>query len=127
MHTVTEAQAFGDKLAARLGENWKVDVWENIGWHTAVWLDGTGLTVHISHGYGMRPTTFSAFLNEPSRDGHRPVGGIWATHGDTPEEAISNVLAIARAEVARKQTAITVATDALEASRKATWEVKVAT
>jgi hypothetical protein len=122
VHTQQQAQAFGDKLASRLGANWRVEVWENLGWHTAVWLDGAGLSVHINHGYGIRATTFSAFLNAPEQDG-RPLGGIWAEGASTPEEAIKKVIDVARAEVERKQWILDTATEALEKSRQATWEV----
>lgn len=125
MHTREQAQTFGDKLAARLGANWQVRIWENLGWHTAVYLEGTGLAVHFNHGWGIRPTTFTAFLNTPEAGPHS--GGMWAQGGDTPEQAIENTLSEARAEVAKKQSAITAADRALEASRKLTWEAPVAT
>ena len=72
-------------LAVELGDDWKPDVWENMGWHWNV-ANG-GLKVHPSHTDG----EFTAFLGEPNS-----AGGRWAEHGSTPARAVANVLASAK-------------------------------
>lgn len=115
MHTEAQARTLGDKLLARLGATWELELWDNLGWHAAARLEG--LRVHVSpdwvhHG----PPTFSAYLNEP---GH--PGGIWAATAKDPETAIASVLAQARTMAEKYANIVNRTTAALDAARLATW------
>ena len=87
----TTAVAKADLLAETLGSGWVPKVWENLGWHYAARSPCDRLSVHSSYGAG-----FSAYLNEPGS-----VGGRWAEHGDTPQEAIDATVAAAVADYKR--------------------------
>jgi hypothetical protein len=77
------------ELCKRLGKGWKPRVWENMGWHyCAIGADGY-LKVHPNK-YSRKVESYTAFLaTEPDSD-----GGKWAESGDTPEEAIANMLKV---------------------------------
>ncbi|KKL23088.1 hypothetical protein LCGC14_2428890 [marine sediment metagenome] len=82
------AVASAELLARTLGPDWTTDVWENLGWHYAVRSFCGRLTVHPGSA-----NSFIAFLGEPGT-----LGGRWAEHGDTPQEAINATVAVAAAE-----------------------------
>ena len=82
------ATARAEVLARTLGLDWTSRVWENLGWHYEVRSPCGRLSVHPGSG-----ASFIAFLGEP--DG---IGGRWAEHGDTPQEAIDATVAVALAE-----------------------------
>lgn len=83
-----QAVRAADRLVAQLGEGWKADVWENLGWHArAVSASGT-VRVHISRGGG-----YYAFFGEV-----KVPGGRWWADGDTPKAAVSAVVAKVEAE-----------------------------
>ncbi|KKL16309.1 hypothetical protein LCGC14_2496860 [marine sediment metagenome] len=81
------AGAKAEVLAQTLGPDWTPRVWENLGWHYAVRSPCGHLSVHPS-GIG-----FIAFLGEPG-----DIGGRWAEHGNTPQEAIDATVGVAVAE-----------------------------
>lgn len=77
-----------DNLARKLGAGWVPKVWENLGWHWAIERGGLKLHPGLAGGY-------TAFLGEANS-----VGGRWAEHGRTPQEAIRNVIGRAKLELA---------------------------
>lgn len=78
------------KLAERLGKGWKPRVWENLGWHYAVISPCGRWKIH-PHVYQGKAEGYTAFLGESTSP-----GGIWAEHGDTPEEAIAKTRKVAQ-------------------------------
>ncbi|KKL25037.1 hypothetical protein LCGC14_2409320 [marine sediment metagenome] len=84
-HDLAEAKA--EVLARALGPGWEPEVWENLGWHYSVQSPCKRLSVSPSLG------SFMAFLGEPGG-----IGGRWSAHGETPQEAIKAVIAVAVAE-----------------------------
>lgn len=82
------AEAKAELLARTLGPDWTVRVWENLGWHYSVESPCGRLSVQP-----LTDTNFIAFLGEPGG-----IGGRWAEHGDTPQEAIDATVAVAVAE-----------------------------
>lgn len=78
------------ELAERLGEGWTPDVSENMGWHYQVQSPCGRIRVSPIGREG----GYHAFLGEP--DG---VGGRWVEDGQTPEVAVAEVIAAARAEL----------------------------
>lgn len=77
------AEACAGLLARTLGPGWTPRVWENFGWHYQVVSPCKRLKIHPSTGKG-----FTAFLG-PSGG----IGGRWAEHADTPQEAINATVA----------------------------------
>ena len=80
-----DAKRDGSNLARRLGEDWSYRVWENLGWHYHATSSCGRLKVSAwSNGEG-----FTAFLGEPGQG----LGGRWAKHAATPEQAVYDVVA----------------------------------
>lgn len=90
-----QAVILANRVAKRLGEEWKPYVMENLGWHSKVEHASECLKISINK-YGKR-VSYTAFLGEP-----KSAGGTWAESGDTAEEAIENVCAVAHAELKSK-------------------------
>jgi len=91
-----EAHRKGKKLAKRMGKSWTVRVWENLGWHYSA-ISPDGCTKIRENCYNGR-YSYMAFIGVD-----KWAGGVWAEHGKTPQEALRNTLAVARAEIAEKQ------------------------
>jgi hypothetical protein len=99
---LARAQRRAQALLDQLGPQWESRIWRNIHWCYAARLGGLEVFEHVDDYWEpATPTSYTAFLNQSGRG-----GGIWAEHGSTPQEAISNVLRVARAEVAYKQGVI---------------------
>ena len=85
----------GKALLRRMkGKGWKLDVWENMGWHYAVY-NGT-LTVHASE-YAMSKTTYFTLLGDEERGGGL---GFWTENGpesssEDPNEVVERQVAYA--------------------------------
>lgn len=88
------AKKAGAALAKQLGKGWRARVWENLGWHYCAVSACGRWKVHPNIFKG-KIESYSAFLGEGSH------GGRWIEHGRTPQSAIRNTRAVARAE-ARK-------------------------
>lgn len=98
------AKRRGKALAKSLGRGWTVRVWENLGWHYAAHSPCGRIKVHESRikTSGRQMTEpFTAFLGEATT-----VGGRWAAHGRTPQEAVAAVIAQARAELEKIQALV---------------------
>jgi hypothetical protein len=81
-------------------KEWRPHVWENLGWHHSA-ISGCGrISVH-QHHYGTEPATSTAFLGEPNSG-----TGRWAEHGKTPEQAVKNVILVAKNSLAEIGAAI---------------------
>lgn len=80
-----KAREVGRQLVNELGAGWKMQVWENLGWHCKAVRDG--LQVYPEEG------RYSAFI------GTDDSGGTWVGHGPTPREAIHAALDVGRAIV----------------------------
>ena len=100
--TTTEyllAQKHGAELCASLGlENWQPRIWENLGWHySAESKDGWWNVSESRSPANVNGvvTGYIAFLHSTAHGG---PGGRWAEHGDTPQEALLNTMAVAREE-----------------------------
>lgn len=79
-------------------KTWRPNVWENLGWHCNA-ISGCGrLKVHPSEN----PTSFTAFLGKANEG-----GGKWAEHGKTPKAAVSNVILVAKNQLAEVGAIIT--------------------
>lgn len=93
MYTKAEATKLGRDLVKRLGPDWKLNVWENLGWHfSAVSKNGFWKIHAIRLG---RTWHYSAFLG-PWRE-----GGVWVEDGKTPQGAYRKTLNVARRTVAQ--------------------------
>jgi hypothetical protein len=79
-----EAQRRAATLVAALGDGWTPRVWEYLGWHYAAVAAGGAIDVRPLRGRG-----YCAHLDR------------WHADGNAPAEAVSRVVAIAKAEVAR--------------------------
>ena len=80
-----DAKRDGANLAKRLGEGWRSEVKENLGWYYyAVSSCGRIKVSAVRDG-----NSFTAFLGEPGQG----LGGRWACHAKTPEQAIQDVVA----------------------------------
>lgn len=90
-----QAQKRGRKLAKRLSTKkvglgkWTVQVWENLGWHFKA-VSPCGRVKVTENRYQGKVTGYAAYLNEAGR-----TGGRWVGDGDTPAEALENVIATA--------------------------------
>lgn len=86
------AQERGRKLAKRLSTKkvglgkWTVLVHENLGWHYRAVSPCGRIKVHENRYQG-KVDSYTAFINEVGR-----TGGRWAESGDTPAEAMKNVI-----------------------------------
>ena len=87
-------------LAQIMGEGWKPEVWENLGWHYKVVSPCGRWKIHPHH-YGDRDrrckTSYTAFLS-PESDS---LGGRWAASADTPKAAMLAAWEEARPEIER--------------------------
>lgn len=90
MRQYLNAKANGKRLAKRLGRGWKPEEWENLGWHFKVTSPCGRIKVHAGLGH------YAAFLGEPGSS-----GGPYCEDGRTPEAAIKNVVATAKARLSK--------------------------
>lgn len=100
-------------LAKHMGKGWKICVHENLGWHYNVVSPCGRIKLHeywprvddeagvIDQLASLVPDRYSAFLGDPDSP-----GGRWAEGGDTPEEAIRNVVEVAQDDLDRIGAAI---------------------
>lgn len=80
-----DAASFKAKaLAEQLGPNWKLHVWENLGWHYKA-VDSSGCWKVHAHEY-TDGVIYTAYLGEANS-----TGGKWVDSGKTPQQAIENV------------------------------------
>ena len=93
----------GRLCADELGKGWTVYVSENMGWHTTVLSPCKRIKVAVHPVQGTPSETligtlcdYTAFLG----DADHTAGGKWAENGDTPAEAVNNVVRVAMAELA---------------------------
>ena len=99
-----EAIERGNRCARELGKGWTVKVSENLGWHTTVLSPCKRIKISVSPVRGTPVETlintldtYTAFLGDA--DGH--CGGHWAEPGDTPAEAVNNVVKVGLAHLAK--------------------------
>lgn len=89
-----KANRESNDLAKRLGAGWVPIVWENLGWHYSA--DNLKMSVRPStrwtEGVGQVVIGYTAYFNGEQQ---------FVEDGDTPEEAVANVLAVARRHVNR--------------------------
>jgi hypothetical protein len=85
-----EAQAAGEALLTQLGNqwhNWRINVWENLGWHAEILSPCGRLKVRrIYTGQCV------AYLGEATS-----AGGFWVGSGATPSAAIESAVAQGKA------------------------------
>ena len=94
----------GRLCVAELGKGWTIRVAENMGWHTTVLSPCNRIKVSISPVSGTPAETLIGTLNSYTAflgDAEDICGGKWAESGDTPAEAVNNVVRKAAAELAR--------------------------
>jgi len=100
------AVAGADALVERLGEGWAPRVWENLGWHySAKSVDGI---VEVLPPV-FRGTQYSASFKRqemPANRGRNMLVGSWVAQGETPERAISAVIALAKREIVTIQDSL---------------------
>lgn len=80
-------------LARRLGEGWTPEVHENLGWHYKVRSPCGRLIVHDRRTDVAR---YSAGLCDKG-----DVGMHYSAYGDTPQQAVAEVIRVAKADLAR--------------------------
>lgn len=105
MRSEVRARAIGERLLAQVrqdhgGGEWKLRVWENLGWHCCVVTQWWSIhpNFHNNEIYG-----YTAFLRDKGMvDRGDLQGGHWAESGDTPRDAMANTLAVAREDVEGK-------------------------
>jgi hypothetical protein len=83
-----DALELAHALVRKLGKGWKPRVWENIGWH----YEARTLDEKMSVSPLVSVPGFHSFL------GSGGPGGRWVGHGGTPQEAVAEALAKAKAE-----------------------------
>ena len=95
----------GRLCADELGKGWTVRVYENMGWHTAVVSPCKRVKVSIHPVHGTPSETligtlcnYTAFLGDAD---DVSCSGKWAENGDTPAEAVNNVVRVAMEDLAR--------------------------
>lgn len=95
------ATARADVLTMELGDGWEPRVRENLGWHWSA-VRG-GLKVHpascppssvLLDALCSASAGYLAFLGEANS-----VGGKWVSRGETPTEAVRNVVKCAMGEI----------------------------
>lgn len=87
-----------EKTAKELGRGWKVEVWENLGWHCQV-LGPVNFKVHINFRKGMGIVwDYSAWLELKS-------GGIW-TDAKTAKKAVQKAIQQVKKESKELQATI---------------------
>lgn len=101
------------RLAKHMGKGWTIRVHENLGWHYNVvspcgriklhedWRRGKPNASAVDQLAVLVPSRYTAFLGDPDSP-----GGRWVEDGDTPEEAIRNVVEEAQDDLARIGAAI---------------------
>ena len=85
-----EAQDAADRLAAELGDGWKANVWENLGWCYCIKNGGIKIHEHSAKKANFKNSRYTAYIGVDEMG-----GGRWAEHGDTPLEALRNTVAAA--------------------------------
>lgn len=85
----------GVELAARMGEGWKLEIWENWGWFSRVISPCGRIRIYIDADSKKAVTSYTAFLGPPKN-----IGGIWVETASTPEEAMQKVLRVGKRETA---------------------------
>jgi hypothetical protein len=84
-----------DILCKHMGSGWTPRVWEKLGWHYET-ISPCG-RIKVSPSEGNKPLRNAiAFLGEPGSP-----GGRWACHGKTPKQAMTAVIASAKADLAK--------------------------
>lgn len=96
-----KAQREASKLAKRLGKGWKPRVWENLGWHYKAISPCGRIKVHTWKING-KDFGYHAFLGKPDFAGGRWASAMW----ETPQEAVEEVIRLAKEDVAEIQKAI---------------------
>lgn len=86
------AAILANQVAKHLGDDWKPFVHENLGWFAKVDHVSGCLKLSINESQGN--VSYAAFIGDPDSP-----GGKWVEHGDTPEEAIENVCAVAHSDI----------------------------
>lgn len=92
-----QAQRLGNKLARRMGKEWRCHVHENLGWHYTV-ISSCGRLKLIEHA-----ECVTAFLGAPALT----ASGRYSYVARTPEAAVAGVLAVARSAMAEIQALVT--------------------
>jgi len=85
-----------DRLIERVGGDWKVNVWENMGWHFNVQC-GTLSISECVNGYKNKNNKFYYYImvskDEDNIDtGHSPIQNLIKNSCKTPEQAVKNAI-----------------------------------
>lgn len=98
--TETEARARGADMMRQLkGTGWKLDVWDNLGWHCAAY--NKFISVHEYNG------KYSAMLTiDPDKRGCGETYWTDSRHFDDPQEAVKWQMKIATAYLRKMRNAI---------------------
>lgn len=91
----TVAKAAAERVQRKLGSDWRVGLFENVGWHASVWHKSGRLTVSI-HIKDRRVTSYTAFANIDGESEQPPSGGEWIATERTAQKAIAVVKKRAR-------------------------------
>lgn len=92
------------ELAENLGQGWRTRVQENLGWYWNVISPCGRIKVSPqSHPENGIPSYYTAFLGDADEDG---CCGRYAEFGDTPRDAIKNVLRKAKGDLKRLNAAL---------------------
>lgn len=117
MKTRKEARDLGlvMKGSMRNPDLWKVELWENLGWHVAIKMIGGNVAVHTSYVVDHNDPRFFALV---SSDLNRADSGLsaWTSPGDcnshTPQDAVDKAV---RAAIRHVQYLMTAAMNATQA------------
>jgi len=92
-----------EELAESLGNGWRPEVWENLGWFFKAESEDGTMSVHPPvHG----GKSYTAFFERSKTPNIQMARGNWHADGPTPQAAINAVLVIARDEIATIQHAM---------------------
>lgn len=106
----------GKALLARMkGQGWKLEVWENLGWHYRVYAGPLSVSEKRDRSPEFR---YSAMMSERPDD---HIGGSYAWYGDThssdPNRTARKQLEIAEAALARLSECVAIARRAVGSRR----------
>lgn len=83
------------RLAKRLGDGWRSEIWENLGWHGNI-ISPCG-RIKISQRRGIiGKASYDSYFGDPG-----DIGARWTASGSTLEKAIEAVTLVAKQDLAK--------------------------
>jgi len=98
MDSKAEATKAGKELLKKVKGNWKLRVWENLGWHYALYnKDHSGLNLYVSEGECIpKGNTYSCMLSSTPGDSGGEMYWTDNYHSKDPNKAVEHQIKVAR-------------------------------